>query len=111
MKSTFVAFSLPLLMAFGSVHAAAPDPAKVHDILAKNNCLACHAVDKKVVGPAYKDVAAKYKDDANAPKQLATHIRNGSSGVWGPVPMPPNPGISDEDIQTVVDWLMAGAPE
>lgn len=109
MKLKHIAMCLPFLI-YGGLSQAAPDPAKVQDILQKNNCLACHAIDTKVLGPAYKDVAAKYKDDSAAAQQLATHIKNGSSGVWGAIPMPPNAGISDDDIKTVVDWLMAGAP-
>lgn len=99
------------LLAWGGLAQAAPDAAKVKDILTKNTCLACHAIDKKLVGPSYQDVAAKYKDDAGAADVLAKHIKEGSSGVWGPIPMPPNPNISDADIQTVVEWLIAGAPQ
>lgn len=110
MKVRNVALGVALL-AMGSMAQAAPDAAKVQDILSKNACLACHAIDKKLVGPAYKDVAAKHKDDANAAQLLAKHIREGSSGVWGPIPMPPNPNISDADIKLVVEWILAGAPQ
>ncbi len=95
----------------GATAQAEPDPAEVQDILSKNSCLACHAVDKKMVGPAYQDIAAKHEDDDDAAELLAKHIREGSSGVWGQVPMPPNPGISEEDTDTVVEWILAGAPE
>lgn len=98
------------LLVMGSTVQAAPDYAQVKDILTKNACLACHAVDKKVIGPAYQDVAAKHKGQADAAAVLTKHIREGSSGVYGPIPMPPNVGISDADIKTVVDWLVAGAP-
>lgn len=90
---------------------AASDPAEIQQILTKNACLACHAIENKMIGPAYRDVAAKHADDANAAETIATHIREGSSGVWGPIPMPPNPGISDEEITKVVDWILAGAPQ
>ncbi|HLR77701.1 MAG TPA: c-type cytochrome [Burkholderiaceae bacterium] len=102
--------SVPLAMAASMVQAA-PDPAEVQQILTKNACLACHAVENKLVGPAYREVAEKYAGDDNAATTVATHIRDGSSGIWGPVPMPPNPGISDEELTKVVDWILAGAPE
>ena len=94
-----------------SVAQAAPGAAEIQPILQKNACLACHAVDKKILGPAYRDVAKKHEADANAADLLTKHVREGSSGVWGPVPMPPNPGISDEDLQKVVEWVLAGAPD
>ncbi|MFA5665241.1 c-type cytochrome [Castellaniella sp.] len=109
MKLSVVALSLSLL-AFGSAVQAAPDYAQVSPILTKNACLACHAVDKKVIGPAYEEVAAKHKGQADAAAVLTKHIKEGSSGVYGPIPMPPNVGISDADIAVVVEWLVAGAP-
>lgn len=103
--------ALAAVLAWGGLAQAAPDPAQVHEILNKNACLACHAVDKKLVGPAYQEVAAKYKGDANAAATLAKHIKEGSVGVWGQIPMPPNANVSDADIKTVVDWILAGAPQ
>ena len=91
--------------------ATAPDPAEVQQILTKNACLACHAVDSKLVGPSYRDVAEKYADDTNAAETIAQHIKQGSSGIWGPIPMPPNPGVSDDDLTKVVNWVLAGAPD
>src|SRR3954468_8191282 len=88
---------------------AAPSYAAVQPLLAKNNCLACHAVDKKVVGPAYQEVSAKYKGRADASAYLSQKIKAGSVGVWGPVPMPPNAAVSDADRKTIADWLAAGA--
>ena len=64
-----------------------------------------------MVGPAYRDIAAKRKDDPANAEILVQHIRQGSKGVYGPLPMPANPVISDKDIQAVVDWIMAGAPQ
>lgn len=75
------------------------------DLAKAKNCLACHAVDKKVVGPSYKDVAAKYKGKGDAVATLATKIQKGSTGVWGPVPMPPNP-VSDADAKTLAEWVL-----
>ena len=74
-------------------------------LLKKNNCMACHAVDKKVVGPAYKDVAAKYKGQAMTDK-LAAKIRAGGSGVWGPVPMPANTQVSEADAKKMATWIL-----
>ena len=93
-----------------SLVQAATSYAVAQPILNKNGCLACHALDKKVVGPSYVDVAAKYKGKADAPAYLAQKIKAGGVGVWGQVPMPPNPGISEADTKTVVDWLLSGAP-
>ncbi|CAM3890622.1 c-type cytochrome [Bordetella tumulicola] len=99
-----------VLMLASVTAVAAPDQI-VTSILTKNNCLACHAIDKKVVGPAYRAVGEKFKDEPNAKDLLVGKIKNGSAGTWGPVPMPPNPGISEEDARQVVEWILAGAPE
>lgn len=89
------------------VGAAFALPAHADDALAKkHNCFACHQPDKKVVGPAYKDVAKKYKGQANAAAQLEQKVKKGSQGVWGPVPMPPNPAVPDGDIKKLVDWIL-----
>jgi cytochrome c len=77
------------------------------DLLKKSGCTACHAVDKKVVGPSYKDVAAKYRTDKGAPAKLAEKVKKGGSGAWGPVPMPPNAAVSDADIKTLVAYILA----
>ena len=71
----------------------------------KHNCTACHAIDKKLVGPAYKDVAAKYKGQDVAAK-LEDKVKKGGSGVWGPIPMPPNAAVPDADIKKLVDWVL-----
>ena len=78
-------------------------------IATKNACMGCHAVDKKIVGPAYKDVAAKYKGQADAVEKLAKKVKAGGSGVWGPVPMPANAAISEADAKAVVKWILDGA--
>jgi cytochrome c len=73
----------------------------------KSGCLACHAIDKKVLGPALKDVAAKYKGDATAEAKLVAKVKKGGSGVWGPMPMPANsPQVKDEDIKSIVQWIL-----
>ena len=90
------------LLAAGTVQA---QDAKA--LLQKHGCLACHAVDKKVVGPAYMEVAAKYKGDAGAAAKLEAKVKAGGSGVWGPVPMPPNPGVSDADLKTMITYILS----
>lgn len=71
------------------------------------NCMACHAVDKKIVGPAYKDVAAKYKGDKTAVDKLATKIIKGGSGSWGAIPMPANPQVNEADAKKLASWVLA----
>jgi len=82
-------------------------PARADEALAKKyNCLACHQVDKKVVGPAYKDIAKKYKGQSGAPALLAEKVKKGGSGTWGPIPMPPNAAVPDADLKKLVDWIL-----
>ncbi|HEY0905930.1 MAG TPA: c-type cytochrome [Methylophilus sp.] len=74
----------------------------------KSGCLLCHSVEKKVLGPAYKDVAAKYKGDKSAEAKLIQKVKTGGSGAWGDMPMPPNsPQVKDEDIKTLVQWVLS----
>jgi cytochrome c len=70
------------------------------------NCMACHAVDKKIVGPAFKDVATKYKGDKAAADKLASKIVKGGSGVWGAVPMPANPQVNEADAKKLAAWVL-----
>lgn len=88
----------------------APASYAAEDAIAqKAGCLACHSKDKKIVGPAYKDVAAKYKGQ-NVEAKLIEKVRKGGVGVWGQIPMPPNPPdkINDADLKTVVEWVLKG---
>ena len=71
------------------------------------NCMACHAVDKKLVGPSYKDVAAKYADQKDAADKLAVKVMKGGSGVWGPVPMPANAQVSADEAKKLVAWILS----
>ena len=83
-------------------------PAVADQALATSkNCMACHAIDKKVVGPAYKDVAAKYKGDSTAADRLAAKVMKGGSGVWGPVPMPANPQVTEAEAKKLVAWVLS----
>ena len=84
---------------------AAADP--VTRLLNGNACLGCHAADKPLVGPSFRDVAAKYRGDPAAANRLVQKVRAGGQGVWGQVPMPPNPGLSDADAKLLVDWVLA----
>ena len=107
MKKKLTTLLLPILAVTALTTAT---PAKASDaIVKKARCVACHAVDQKRVGPAYKDVAAKYKGDAKAPGHLFDKVRAGGSGNWGQVPMMPHPvdKISDDDLKAVIHWILS----
>jgi cytochrome c len=83
-------------------------PAMADEALAKSkNCMACHAVAKKLVGPSYKDVAAKYAGNAGAADMLAAKIVKGGSGVWGPIPMPANTQVSEAEAKKLAAWVLS----
>jgi cytochrome c len=106
MKVLFSAITAAILLMAGQVQAA--DAAAAKALAQKSGCLACHSVDAKVLGPAYKDVAAKYKGDKTAEAKLIEKVKKGGSGVWGNIPMPANsPQVKDEDIKTIVEWVLA----
>ncbi|MBB3220547.1 c-type cytochrome [Pseudoduganella umbonata] len=87
--------------------AVAALPAMANADLAKaKNCMACHAVASKLVGPSYKDVAAKYAGQKDAEARLVTKVIKGGSGVWGPLAMPPSPQVSEADAHTIVKWIL-----
>jgi len=97
-------FLAAVLLAAGSGHAA---PALADAELARaKNCMACHTMDKKLIGPSYKDVALKYASDRNAAAKLAKKVREGSVGVWGQIPMPANPQVSPDEATRLVNWLL-----
>ncbi len=100
MKIALIASTTLLAAAFATPALASPELAQ------KKNCMACHAVDKKLVGPAYKDVAAKYAGDKDAVKKLSEKVIKGGSGVWGPVPMPANTQVSPAEAETLVKWIL-----
>jgi cytochrome c len=96
---------VPLAVAIAALASTSALAQSPPDLLKKNGCTACHSIDKKVVGPAYRDVAKKYagEKDRNALiARLSDKVKKGGSGVWGQVPMPPNPQVSDADIKTMV---------
>ena len=105
MKHAFASIVAGAALVAGSAHAAI-DTAAAEALMKKDGCAACHSVDKKIVGPSYQEVAAKYKGDAGAAAKLIKKVKDGGSGVWGPVPMPPNTTTSDADIKNLVDWIL-----
>lgn len=99
-KLMLTAASAALLVLSG---AASADQA----LAQKNACMSCHGVDKKIVGPAYQEVAKKYAGDKTAKDRLVAKVKAGGKGVWGPVPMPPNPNLKDEDAEKLVKWILS----
>ncbi|WP_193097456.1 c-type cytochrome [Burkholderia sp. Z1] len=91
----------------GAAHADVGDGLKV---ARSNACMGCHAVDRKLVGPSFKDIATRYKSDPQAVPKLSKKVKEGGSGVWGAIPMPAHPRMSDADVRSVVEWVLAGAP-
>lgn len=94
-------------MTIVSIPALALDEAAAMDIARKNGCLACHAIDKKLVGPAWKEVGKKYAADPAAAEQLVLKVKKGAKGTWGSLPMPPNATVKDADIKTLVEFILA----
>ena len=97
-----------LILSFASAVAllgTAPAHASL-DLAKAKNCTACHAVDKKLIGPSYKDVAAKYASDKDAVAKLAKKVREGGVGAWGQIPMPANPQVSADEATNLVKWIM-----
>ena len=78
----------------------------VSNLLNTNACFACHQVDKRVIGPSFREIAAKYAADGTAVSTLARKIKQGGNGAWGTVPMPPNAGVSDTDLKRIVSWIL-----
>ena len=98
--------NLLTLLTFAVTSVSAPAWAD-QALATSKNCMACHATDKKLVGPAFKDVAAKYANDKSAADKLATKIQKGGAGVWGPVPMPANTQVNDADAKKLAAWVLS----
>ncbi len=98
--------ALIAVLAGSAIFAAGPALANM-ELAQKKNCMACHAVDKKLVGPAYKEVAAKYAGQKDMAAKLAEKIQKGGTGVWGQVPMPANPQVSAEEAKTLATWVLS----
>ena len=107
MKATSIALAVAAL-AFAGSAAASLDDKKANDLMTKAGCAACHKVDGKSVGPAYKDVAKKYAGKPEMVATLAAKVRKGGAGVWGPVPMAPTgpDKISDGDLKELIEWIL-----
>jgi cytochrome c len=102
------ALLLAIVAASSMLVAAQANAGDASALAQKSGCLACHSVDKKVLGPAYKDVAAKYKGDKTAEARLVAKVKAGGSGVWGPMPMPPmGAQVKEADITTIVQWVLS----
>lgn len=97
---------LPALISVAALVSAAPAFAD-QALATSKNCMACHAVDKKLVGPAFKDVADKYKSDKTAADKLAQKVIKGGSGAWGAVPMPANPQVSEAEAKKLAAWVLS----
>jgi cytochrome c len=89
--------------------AKADAKSDIADLARRKACLSCHGVDKKIVGPAFTEVAARYKGDAGAEARMLEKLKRGSSGAWGPIPMPPNPDLAPADAKALVQWVLGGA--
>lgn len=98
----FLCMTLLVVIAGGLAGQAVASP----ELAKSKNCMGCHAVNRKMVGPAYKDVAAKYKGDKKAADALAATIKAGGSGKWGPVPMPPN-NVTDDEAKKLAQWVLS----
>jgi cytochrome c len=99
---------LIFVLAAATVAIPASFPVYAQEELAKKHaCLACHATDRKLVGPSYKEVAAKYRGDAGAEAKLVDKVKKGSQGTWGQVPMPPNASVPDADVRSLVKWILS----
>lgn len=97
---------IPLLAIGGFVAMQSAVAATGEELFKSKGCAACHSIDTKLVGPSYKDVAAKYAGQGDAVATLAASIKNGSQGKWGPIPMPPNQ-VTDEEAKTLAEWILS----
>jgi len=100
MKTAALAFALTGLLAAGQAYAN-------EKLVSSSGCMTCHATDRKNIGPSFKDIAAKYRNDKGAEALLVKKIRSGGSGVWGSVPMPPSAHVKEEDARAIVQWILA----
>jgi cytochrome c len=97
-----------LTLALALAGGALALPAQADEALAKkHNCLACHQVDKKVIGPAYRDIAKKYKGQKDAAAQLEQKVKKGGVGVWGQIPMPANPQVNGDEAMALAKWVLS----
>lgn len=102
MKLALISLASMMFVVSGAAGAQSAE-----DLLKKNGCTACHSIDKKLVGPAYNEVAAKYKGDPKAAAMLFDKVKKGGSGVWGQVPMPPNAQVPDAELKTMLTYILS----
>ena len=106
MKNSIITVVAAAALGLAAQANAAVDAAKAQELAKTKNCLTCHMVDKKLVGPAFKEIAKKYKGDGAAVGTLSNKVMNGGSGVWGAIPMPPNP-VSKDETKLLVEWILS----
>ena len=114
MKLALTIVALAASCVVSIAHAAggpSVDPVAAAQIASKNACFGCHQVNRTVVGPSFQQIASKYQSDPGAELKMMQKIKQGGSGVWGMLPMPSHPNMSDADIKTVAQWILAGAPK
>ncbi len=118
MRTALIPLALILTSALlnPSAYATSPTAAPLANAASKTlaqskNCMACHALDKKVVGPAFRGVAERYKGDSKAQEKLSAKVRAGGAGSWGQIPMPANLQVSETEAHQLVGWILAGAPD
>ena len=99
-----------MLLTMGLSSAWAQNDKDVKELLKASGCMTCHAIDEKVVGPAFQAIATKYAGQADVADTLAQSVRNGSRGKWGRIPMPPHASLAAEDLKTMTTWVMAQKP-
>jgi cytochrome c len=106
MKNSIITMAAAVTLGLAAQANAAVDAAKAQELAKSKNCFACHMVDKKLVGPGFKEIAKKYKGDGGAVGALTTKVIKGTSGVWGAIPMPPNP-VSKDESKMLVEWILS----
>ncbi len=106
MKKSIITMAAAAALGLAAQANAAVDAAKAQELAKSRNCLTCHMVDKKLVGPGFKEIGKKYKGDSGAVGNLTGKVLNGGSGVWGAIPMPPNP-IKKEEATLLVEWILS----
>jgi cytochrome c len=102
----YAASTLVMLLGCGQPTDPATSDANITKLLTKYKCSACHTLDKRLIGPAFRDVARNYADDPAAAEKLESRIREGSTGVWGGVPMPPN-NLPPAELATITQWIIS----
>jgi cytochrome c len=105
MKSIVTLFAAAAVALAANAHGA--DAKSAEALAQQSGCLACHTVDKKLVGPSYKEIADRYRKDKGAEANLLKKVKEGGKGVWGDIPMTPNAHVKDQDIKTIVQWILS----